>query len=422
MNESLKVKNFLVVSNADIEIKKINILIGRQANGKSVIAKLVYFFRALSVHFIEGIRNNSAKRDLDKSLIDDFEKRFPQYAWEGSDFEIEYRIDNLEVCIIGSLNSNGKTKLSINYSSDLTKIYNSKKNIFIKKINDSKEGDSELFFLRENKIFYKYVLESLAENDNSKFFSPAIFIPASRSFFANLQRNIFTFMASNLEIDPFLKEFGSKYENSKRRYGSKFLNIKSGRLEFILKKSIENIVDGKYEYEDDKDWIKSRGRRVNLINASSGQQEALPMLLTLAVWPYTVYNPNNSMIFIEEPEAHLFPDSQSRIVSMITALSSELNVGFFITTHSPYVLSAINNNILAGDVKKKGKVNDKEFMKMSGDGYPIRFEDVSAYTISNGVTRSIMDEEYRMVGAEILDEVSDHFQDVMNKLTNLEND
>jgi AAA15 family ATPase/GTPase len=140
------------------------------------------------------------------------------------------------------------------------------------------------------------------------------------------------------------------------------------------------------------------------------------MLLTLAVWPFITGDGKDRMFFIEEPEAHLFPTSQSRIISMLTALRANLDMGFFVTTHSPYILSALNNNILAGDVKKEKKITDAEFRKIGGDGSPIDFEDVSAYTMASGQTKRITDAEFRMIGGEVLDEVSDHFQVVMNEL------
>ena len=41
MSEYLKIRNFLVVKDAEVELKKINVIIGPQANGKSLIAKLI---------------------------------------------------------------------------------------------------------------------------------------------------------------------------------------------------------------------------------------------------------------------------------------------------------------------------------------------------------------------------------------------
>ncbi len=41
--EKLTIDNFLVLSKVDIPIKKINIVIGPQSVGKSIIAKILYF-------------------------------------------------------------------------------------------------------------------------------------------------------------------------------------------------------------------------------------------------------------------------------------------------------------------------------------------------------------------------------------------
>ena len=44
--ERLVITNFLDIEHADIEIKSFNVLIGPQASGKSVIAKLLWFFKS----------------------------------------------------------------------------------------------------------------------------------------------------------------------------------------------------------------------------------------------------------------------------------------------------------------------------------------------------------------------------------------
>ncbi|PSD34013.1 hypothetical protein, partial [Acinetobacter radioresistens] len=43
----------------------------------------------------------------------------------------------------------------------------------------------------------------------------SVYVPAGRSFFANLQKSIFNFLTNNLPIDFFLKEFGARYERMK---------------------------------------------------------------------------------------------------------------------------------------------------------------------------------------------------------------
>lgn len=418
MSENLEVTTFMVLKSASIQIKKINILIGRQANGKSLIAKLIYFFRLIPNQFFDAVKDQASKRDLDKTILRDFESRFPRYAWEGSTFELKYESGGIQISIRGEKKASGKTILSLAYSDSLTKLFNSKKKAYAKRLEEYTLDEKPRRRLTnyQSQIMYEVVVDPIKQGEHGRFFSSSVFVPASRSFFANLQKNIFTFMASNLDIDPFLKEFGSLYETSKRYYRGAYFPRKPDHLAEELDRSIESIIAGKYEFDDDQDWIATKGSRVNLVNASSGQQEALPMLLTLAVWPFIRGDSEGSMFFIEEPEAHLFPTSQSRIISMLTALYANINVGFFVTTHSPYILSSLNNNILAGDVKSKDGITDSEYLDLSGGGYPVMFEDVSAYTISGGIAKSIGDTEFRMIGAEVLDEVSDHFQEVMNAL------
>ncbi len=53
--QKIIIKNFRQIEYAEIEIKKITLLIGEQASGKSTIAKLIYFFQRLELDFF-GLR------------------------------------------------------------------------------------------------------------------------------------------------------------------------------------------------------------------------------------------------------------------------------------------------------------------------------------------------------------------------------
>lgn len=419
MSEKLTVSNFLIIKKASLDIKQINIVIGPQANGKSLLAKLLHFFKTINIDFFEGVRLGKSKRDFDKDILTTFEKKFPRYAWEGSSFSIGYEFNEISINVIGRKNSSGKTSLSIDYSPLLAKLFTSKKKIYAKHLIEAKAKEKpgrQQVAHTESQIFYEHVIDPLRNEGYSPFFSSPIFIPATRSFFANLQKNIFTFLASNLDIDPYLKEFGSLYENSKRWYKDGYLNKDNKELTAEIYSAVESIISGDYEYHDEQDWIVNKGRRINLANASSGQQEALPMLLSLCVWPILRKHQPGNMCFIEEPEAHLFPTSQGHIVSILSILHARVGTNFFITTHSPYIISALNNFILAADKIKDKTLTTKEFTKLNGSGLPIKFEDVSAYSMSNGEATSISDLDYRIIGADMLDGISEHFESVMNEM------
>ena len=56
-----------------------------------------------------------------------------------------------------------------------------------------------------------------------------------------------------------------------------------------------------------------------------------------------------SCIILEEPEAHLYPDSQKY---MAEALATFAHVGsqVIVTTHSPYILGEFNNLLYAAEI------------------------------------------------------------------------
>jgi len=268
MSELIYIKNFLVVDEAEIAVKKINVIIGPQANGKSVIAKLLYFFKNSSNAFLSGIRRSLPKRELDSGILEDFEKRFPRYSWEGTEFHIRYVLDELFVEVRGVRSARGKTTLKLYYSSGLLNLYNARKRIYQRKLQEAREANKkERGYSDDIHVFYEHVVDAIKSSDFNSFFSTSVFVPASRTFFANLQKNIFTFLASNLDIDPFLKEFGSLYENSKYWYKDGFRGRFIQRDKNIIEEIdnlMEAVVDGEYEFANDQDWIASKGKRVNL--------------------------------------------------------------------------------------------------------------------------------------------------------------
>ena len=62
--EKLTIDNFLVLSKVDIPIKKINIVIGPQSVGKSIIAKILYFIYTIPSEIREGIFEGSNEKEI----------------------------------------------------------------------------------------------------------------------------------------------------------------------------------------------------------------------------------------------------------------------------------------------------------------------------------------------------------------------
>ncbi|MGV2389173.1 MAG UNVERIFIED_CONTAM: hypothetical protein LVR29_15745 [Microcystis novacekii LVE1205-3] len=101
------------------------------------------------------------------------------------------------------------------------------------------------------------------------------------------------------------------------------------------------------------------------------------------------------------------------MVELFTLLYANKNCRFFLTTHSPYILTALNNKIMAANVEPV------KAEKSLGYKNTIQFQDVSAYTISNGQTQSILDTEVNLIGINNLDAVSDElsqeFEEILER-------
>ena len=99
----LKVQNFLSLKNIEIAIKPFTVLIGPQATGKSLIAKLVYIFNHIPVIVDEILLDDSHETEstILKAVSDDIEKLFvnifPAYAWKKNPFLIQFSCQNTQI-------------------------------------------------------------------------------------------------------------------------------------------------------------------------------------------------------------------------------------------------------------------------------------------------------------------------------------
>lgn len=412
--QTLSIKNFLLLQNIEIEIKKINILIGSQASGKSIIAKLVHFFNGIGKHFQNSIVEGQPIKQAKKNAIAEFEKNFPINSWNGTEFEITYNSFG-QIIKLTSHVTKSKTKIELEIPEDLTSFYAQAN----RKLSRVKNNESEHFnLLRTPRATYysKHIKPIIKNEAFYGYFLNPIFIPASRSFFSSLSNNIFSFLASNVNIDPYIKEFGSYYESAKSAY---FDNIITKRIDTAtfteIKKRVENLIKGRYVYKNKQDLISTRHGDIPLSSASSGQQETIPLLLVLSIYPFFRTN-HEELFFIEEPEAHLFPDAQGEIVSLFSFIHKKCNTGYFITTHSPYVLAAFNNLILSSNLIEDGLLDEQEALKINSFGHPIDFKNVSAYIIDNGICKSIIDNENKLIDTTRIDLVSEKFAIAMDEM------
>ncbi|ELO0981387.1 ATP-binding protein [Enterobacter asburiae] len=419
--ERIDIENFLSINKATVELKKVNVFIGPQAQGKSIIAKLISFFKEIPDSLVNSLIENTTKREFTNAQIAKFEQIFPSMYWEHKEFHIEYTTRYYSVEIKNKIQAKNN-KLCITFSDEVDKAIKSIRN-HIKKTSNFEDKDPNAMPFRFQIVddVRQVLMNSLFKESTVSSIENIMYIPAGRSFFANLQKNIFSFLTSNIKVDYFIKEFGSVYESTK---DISFYKHISRRTPPAVAKIVDSLICGKFSTEKGQDWITGKNGKINVADSSSGQQESLPMALMLSTWPYISTQKYCRSFILEEPEAHLFPAAQGSVVSLIANAynKSERFSSYTITTHSPYILTALNNLIQAGNTLKECNTTDKRkyLFSIVPKTEIIQFDDVAAYLINAGEAKSILDYDVNLIDAAAIDQISNVFSDKFDKLMELQ--
>ena len=215
----------------------------------------------------------------------------------------------------------------------------------------------------------------------------------------------------------------------------------------------------RYDAETKSDEILMEdGHKVSLTNASSGLQSLTPLFIMLRYLTKNYFNddhgnvenivlkerlqnilmtsgiseskrdeilqnfmsPSRTDLFIEEPEAHLFPSTQKDFVyALVKMLNGRKKHNCFISTHSPYLMTAFNNLIMAGTVASESKEKADIVSRRFAASMRLKYDDVAAYSIKDGKSSCIMDEEFRLISADALDAASETISNDFDFLLNL---
>ena len=221
-----------------------------------------------------------------------------------------------------------------------------------------------------------------------------------RQFIERINTTKITFSKSLDDIIRERQALGtSKIEFSAIRKAGSFIKK-------ILKGTYLHDKEGGKVYIDKDNYVK-----INF--ASSGQQEVIWILLTLFI---INLDRIKAMIFIEEPEAHLFPEAQKAIMEYIAFTFNTNNCHFVISTHSPYILSVLNNFIYAYNTG----INDPDVNKIISKELWINNNHTNGYFVNNGTVENIYSSELQMMKLEIVDQVSDTINEEYDKLFQIE--
>lgn len=374
----LKIDNFGPIKHAELDFKKVNILIGQQGAGKSCVLKIAAFCMWVEKVYLSG-------------EIDDLQRGISQKEFVEKHLLEFYKLE--EYAVISEDNFS-------------TISFNGSINIYIK----------------FNKIDDNWI--QIKKNDLNAVTKRVAYIPAERvlvSAIPNLlQIRLLDTCILNYLVDW---EHGHKYYTDKNR-----LDILGLNAEFY------------YDPNSKTDYllINDNGvsRVIRLSNAASGFQSVVPICVltkfylendnTISVREKISETHNNYIahnrdcsLFLEEPEENIFPETQYRLVRwLISAMNNGFDNSLFIATHSPYTLSVFNNLIQAATSANDTNIADiQNIMQMKQF---VNFDDISVYEVTDGTVNDIKNYEMRLIDANSIDSVSDIINEQFSKLLEYE--
>jgi ABC-type cobalamin/Fe3+-siderophores transport system ATPase subunit len=408
---TLEVENFSVIKKAAIEFGRITVLIGPQSSGKSILCKLAFFSHNLLLLGQNTIEEEGSYERFLQVASEEFAKLFPSQSWGSKRFKIRYRCGGFAVDIVRKrYKRDPKDKAAFLLPTWFAELYKTTHHRI--QTGRKRQGDplARAAFRRD---FSQRARLKLGPEWNSD----QLFIPAGRSFFSSVGKALAAFEEGG-SIDPLTLRFGRQVNWNFDEYS--FLNRTKhvSELSKLLKDESSSLLGGSVREERSKTvFVSSDGRILPLSNLSSGQQELLPLLSTLARrirWEMP------QMLFIEEPEAHLFPSAQASLVSLFASIAQDTrpNISIVLTTHSPYILSKFNNLIMAGQLSKKRALR-ASVEKIIKPPFWVKEGNIRAYSIENGGTTNIIDSS-GLINGEYLDRVSELIGREFDELLRLE--
>lgn len=144
---------------------------------------------------------------------------------------------------------------------------------------------------------------------------------------------------------------------------------------------------------------------IDLHNASSAIKQITPLLL------YLRYRANaGDLLIIDEPEMNLHPQSQMLFLEVLAILVN-LGIKVFVTTHSPYFMSHLNNLVQrqSGSMKVRRKM--AQLLCCKDPRAFLDIDDVGAYELRDGILQTLKDPDYG-IRWDTLSDVSSEIQNI----------
>ncbi len=409
--ERLVIKNFGPIKSVDLELGRMTILIGEQATGKSTIAKVLAICRYFSYinnyvspnnKFGEFCENEQFMDGLRKWELDTYLYNNSEIVYENELYKFEFKNKLItEYESVAGVNDYKKeffqtqTKMS-SLSDEFTKLLNQLNEL---KEVETKEKNTAVEFFQmlgwtPNENFYRLNVKKVMDNP--------LYIPTERG----LQS---ISLSKNLLIADALQDELAKINKIQKGYN---------------KEIIIEPLSLTYKNQNGLGYIKKENNSnfYTLHNGASGYQSSIPIVLVIKF--YNEIDKRERTFIIEEPELNLFPSAQKKLVEFLSeSLNKYKRNKFLLPTHSPYIVSSLNNLMVAYKIGQKQKEKVKKVVE---EKYWLNPDEVSAYClifdekVEGVISKKLISKDLQEISIDYLDGISSEINSVWDELLKIE--
>ncbi|GHT71377.1 hypothetical protein AGMMS50239_40500 [Bacteroidia bacterium] len=400
----IKIRNIGPIVDVEMELNRVNVIMGPQSCGKSTIAKIISYFTWVEkdVATSQSLENYQ-KKNYFKEHLETFHK-LKGYFKKNS--FISYKSDVIELTYDGE---NFSISWVDRYAYERSKIsyIPAERNLItlpeIEKVEFSHSNirsflfdwfDARKNYLSDKKLSILNLGVDYYYNEESR--ENHIFRKGDNENYDILLSNASSGLQSITPLIVTIDYLTNWIYNQEEKI-SVIRKFKEQGTDHVL--LIEKVL--KPYFGDNIELTNGKiNEYINTVNKNIDSR--VDSNLTLLVDNYynlkdNLFSTHNTQFIIEEPEQNLFPETQRDLIYyLLEKLQSEREHSLTITTHSPYILYALNNCMLGGLVYSQLDGTEKEkylsnYFKSNKSWINPRF--VSVWEIENGLIRRIQDKD-----------------------------
>jgi hypothetical protein len=419
-NSNLEILNVGPIIEVKLKLNKINVFMGEQSSGKSTIAKIISFCnwveKDVTLHqslnnylsdknyFIERLESfHKMKSYLGPTSEIKFESKTIKIHYKWNDFKIswinQYDYKRSKISYIPSersmviLPEMEKVELPNNYlKSFLFDWFDARKNYSKDKFLSILDIDANYYYSESSK-------ENHIRNNNDSY---DILLSQASSGLQSLTPLI-------VMIDHLIDKIYKNEQSLSYELDEAMVKVTQILISELIIKPIygQDFV----ENEKRKEIITELNKKI-----AEKDENVLRYFIEYQNIRGNLFRTHSTSLIIEEPEQNLFPATQKLLIYyLLEKINSNADHNLTLTTHSPYVLYAINNCILANIVNDKLANLEKD--KLQCLKPKIDPKSISIYQIKAGLISSIQQED-GIIGKNFFDdqmkEVMDEFYLMLN--------